>query len=443
MAIDHVVVGHRVLTPEGVRPAAILVSEGRIADVVNADDAPRDVPGFDAGPLLVMPGVVDAHVHVNEPGRAEWEGFDTATKAALSGGVTTLVDMPLNSIPVTTSVQAFEFKLEAAAGRCWNDVAFWGGVVPGNAGQLRRMIEDGVCGFKCFLIHSGIDEFPAVGEADLRKAMPVLAEAKVPLLVHAELESEAPPAGATYAEFLASRPPAWELAAIDLMIRLCRELKTSVHIVHLSAAEALPKLAAAKAEGLPITVETCPHYLTFAAEDVPEGRTDYKCCPPIREASNREALWRGLADGTIDMIVSDHSPCAPQLKLLEEGDFSRAWGGISSVQFGLSAAWTEAVRRGHPVESLARWMCERPAALAGLDKRKGAIAKGRDADLVVWQPEAEYRLEPKQIRHKHKLTPYAGRALKGVTAAVFVRGKRAYFDGAFEDGPQGELLKHG
>lgn len=442
MAAELVVAGEKIVTPEGIRPAAIIIEGGRIAAVVNRDAAPAGVPGFDAGPLPVMPGLVDAHVHVNEPGRAEWEGFATATQAALSGGVTTIVDMPLNSIPVTTSVQAFEFKWEAAQGQCHTDTAFWGGIVPGNADQLKGMVEDGVCGFKCFLIHSGIDEFPAVGEEDLRRALPILKELGVPLLVHAELETEAPPCGPTYPEFLASRPPSWELGAVELMIKLCREFKTAVHIVHLSAAEALPLIAEAKAEGLPLTVETCPHYLTFAAEQVPQGRTDYKCAPPIREAANREALWQGLIQGSIDLVVSDHSPCAPQLKLMEEGDFSRAWGGISSVQLGFPAVWTEALKRGVGLEQVSCWMSERPAALAGLSKRKGRIAKGCDADLAVMDVDAQFFVEPKIIRHKHKLTPYMGRALRGGTAAVFLRGERVYFDGVFDKGPAGELLKH-
>jgi allantoinase len=442
MPPELVVAGDKVLTPEGLRPAAVLIEGGKILDVVERGAVPAGLPGFDAGPLPVLPGLVDAHVHVNEPGRTEWEGFATATRAALSGGVTTLVDMPLNSIPVTTSVQAFEFKWEAAQGQVFNDTAFWGGVVPGNADQLKRMIEDGVCGFKCFLVHSGIDEFPAVTEDDLRKALPVLKEAGVPLLVHAELESEAPACGPSYPEFLASRPPSWELGAIELMIKLCREFKTPVHIVHLSASEALPLIARAKSEGLPLTVETCPHYLTFAAEDVPEGRTDYKCAPPIREAANREALWEGLREGLIDMVVSDHSPCLPQLKLLEEGDFSRAWGGISSVQFGFPAVWTEALKRGIGLEQVARWMSEKPAALAGLSKRKGRIAKGLDADLAVLDVDGEFLVEPKIIKHRHKLTPYLGRRLKGAPAAVFLRGKRVYFDGALDPSPAGELLKH-
>jgi allantoinase len=450
MPIDLVIAGERVVTPEGVRPAAVLIEAGRIAAVVNRDEAPAGVPGRDAAGLVVMPGLVDSHVHVNEPGRTEWEGFQTATQAAAAGGVTTIVDMPLNCIPVTTSVQALEFKLEAARGLCAVDTAFWGGVVPGNAGQLERMVEQGARGFKAFLIHSGIDDFPASTEEDLRRAMPLLAKMKVPLLVHAELAGPAearPEAGEDfprrYDGYLASRPASWEREAIALMIGLCREFHAPVHIVHLSDAGSLPLIAAAKAEGLPLTAETCPHYLSFCAEDIPEGRTDFKCAPPIREDANREALWQGLKGGVIDLVVSDHSPCLPGLKLMKEGDFTRAWGGISSVQFTLPAMWTQARRRGFGLADLTRWMSARPAALAGLSKSKGLIAAGLDADLVVWDTEAEYELQPQMIRHRHKISPYAGSTLRGMVAATFLRGKKIYENGAFPAKAQGELLKNG
>lgn len=446
MPVDLVVAGDRVATPQGLRPAAVLIEKGKIAAVVGRDEVPAGVAGYEAGGMAVLPGLVDSHVHVNEPGRTDWEGFTTATQAAAGGGVTTIVDMPLNCIPVTTTLEALEFKLEAAAGLCWVDAAFWGGVVPGNAGQLKSMAEKGARGFKAFLIHSGIDDFPAAAEQDLRRAMPVLAELKLPLLVHAELAGPAPAPGEEnrlYAGYLASRPASWEREAVALMIRLCREFRCPVHIVHLSDAGCLPQVAQAKTDGLPLTVETCPHYLSFRAEEIEEGRTDFKCAPPIREEANREALWRGLQEGLIDMVVSDHSPCLPSLKLLKEGNFSQAWGGISSLQFAFSALWTQARLRGFGLEEVVRWMAERPARLAGLSRRKGMLAAGLDADLVVWDTDTEYKLEPHMIRHRHKISPYAGRALRGLVAAVFLRGEKIYENGAFTGRPRGELLIHG
>lgn len=443
-AIDLVVAGERVVTPQGVRPAAVLIEQGKIAAVVNRDEIPAGVPGYDAGGMAVLPGLVDCHVHVNEPGRTDWEGFATATQAAAAGGVTAIVDMPLNCIPVTTTSQALEFKLEAAAGRCWVDAAFWGGVVPGNAGQLARMAEKGARGFKAFLVHSGIDDFPASDENDLRRALVELRDLKLPLLVHAELAGKTEAAaGRDYAGYLASRPASWERDAISLMIRLCREFDSPVHIVHLSDAGSLPLIAEAKQEGLPLTVETCPHYLTFRAEEIEEGRTDFKCAPPIREAANREALWQGLKEGVVDMVVSDHSPCLPSLKLLKEGDFSQAWGGISSLQFAFPALWTQARSRGFGLEESVRWMSQRPARLAGLAQNKGALAAGLDADLVVWDTDTEYKLEPHMIRHRHKISPYAGRALRGLVAAVFLRGEKIYENGTFVGRPHGELLTNG
>lgn len=455
MAVDCVIAGQRVVTPEGVRPAAVLLEAGKIAGVVNRDEAPAGVPGYDAAGMVLMAGLVDTHVHVNEPGRTEWEGFESATKAAASGGITTIVDMPLNCIPVTTSVQAFEFKLEAALGLCYVDAAFWGGVVPGNADQLARMVGEGVRGFKAFLIHSGLDEFLACDASDLRRALPLLAKAKVPLLVHAELTHEAvtvelsgedepgeEAASRRYAGYLAGRPPAWERDAVKLMIALCRETGAKVHIAHLSDAGSLPLIAGARAEGLPLTVETCPHYLTFSAEEIEDGRTEFKCAPPIRPAANREALWEGLVDGTIDFVVSDHSPCLPSLRLPQEGDFARAWAGISSLQFTLPALWTQASRRGCALTDLTRWLSQGPARLAGLSKRKGRLAAGLDADLVVWDPDKEYLIAPSLIRHRHKASPYAGRRLRGLVAATFLRGRKVYENGTFLGGAQGELIRN-
>ena len=417
------------MTLEGVREAVVVVEKGRVTAVVDPAVAPEAGPVLDAGNLVVLPGLVDAHVHINEPGRTEWEGFATATRAAAAGGVTTLVDMPLNSIPATTSLAALEAKRAAARDRLEVDCGFWGGVVPGNTPELEPLVDAGIAGFKAFLVPSGVDEFRHVGEADLREAMPVLARRGIPLLAHAELES---PVSALardprrYATYLASRPPSWENDAIRFLVRLCRETGCAVHIVHLSSAEALETLADARAAGLPITVETCPHYLFFAAEDVPEGRTDFKCSPPIRERANRERLWEGLRNGTIDMVVSDHSPCTPERKGLEAGDFMAAWGGIASLQFRLPVVWTEARRRGFGMEDLARWLCRRPAELAGLHGRKGTIAPGQDADLVIFDPDAEFEVAPEHVRHRHALTPYRGQVLRGVVQATLLRGAVVY-----------------
>ncbi|HEY9855455.1 MAG TPA: allantoinase AllB [Stenomitos sp.] len=433
----------RVITPEGERPATVLVRAGRIHAILDPYGAPPEVPVVDLGDLVLMPGVVDTHVHVNEPGRTEWEGFETATRAAAVGGITTLVDMPLNSMPVTTTLQAFEIKRAAAQGKAWIDYGFWGGVVPGNAAQLEPMIEAGLMGFKAFLCHSGIDDFPNVSVEDLRESMPILARHGVPLLVHAELPVHpAPEEGdpRRYATYLASRPASWEVAAVRQMIALCREYGTPVHIVHLSAADALTELAAAKREGLPITVETCPHYLVFAAEEIPDGATHFKCAPPIREAANRERLWQGLMDGTIDFVACDHSPCTPDLKLMNEGDFMRAWGGVSSLQFSLPVVWTHARERGIALERVVHWLCGRTAVFAGLGGRKGAIAPGYDADLVVWNPEAPCVIEPGMIEHRHKVTPYAGRRLLGRVEATYLRGTKIVERGQFLGAPRGEAL---
>jgi len=337
--------------------------------------------------------------------------------------------MPLNSIPATTTAAALAAKRAAAAEKCHVDVGFWGGVVPGNAGELAGLAAAGARGFKCFLVDSGVAEFPAVDEADLRAALPILARLGLPLLAHAELagpiDAAAPPPDADprrYATYLASRPPAAEEAAIAMLVALCRETRARVHVVHLSAASALPLIAAARADGLPVTAETCPHYLHLAAEDVPDGGTLWKCAPPIRGRDNRERLWRALAAGDIDMVVSDHSPCTPALKRLERGDFGEAWGGIAGLQLALPVVWTEAARRARGLADLARWMAEGPARLAGLDGRKGRIAPGYDADLVVWRPEARFRVEPAKLRHRHHVTPYAGEELAGVVDATYVRG---------------------
>jgi allantoinase len=438
-----IVRSRRVVTPEAVRPAAIHIRDGVIRRVTDWNDVPAGAAVEDVGDLVVMPGLVDTHVHVNEPGRTEWEGFTTATRAAAAGGVTTLLDMPLNSVPATTSVAGLEAKRRAAMGQCAVDVGFLGGVVPGNVHELAPLRAAGVLAFKCFLVHSGVDEFPGVGEEDLVAAFPTLATLGVPLMVHAEHPAHiatAPADGTSgYAPYLASRPPAAEAAAIELLVRLVEWCRVPVHVVHLSSAHGLAVVRAARARGLPITAETCPHYLTFSAEEIPAGATEYKCAPPIRAAVERESLWRGLLDGDIDMVVSDHSPAPPEMKG-RGGDFFTAWGGIASLQLGLPAVWTTAAQRGVALWKLAQWMCAAPAALVGLQRRKGQIAAGRDADLVVWDPGATFVVDPTRLEHRHPLTPYAGRCLRGVVRATYLRGRLAYRDG--ELAPPGGLFVH-
>ena len=510
----------RVVLPDGVRPAAIEIERGRITRIVT--DAVSDA--IDFADLVVSPGVVDTHVHINEPGRTDWEGFDTATRAAAAGGVTTVVDMPLNSVPATTDVAALEAKREAARGKCHVDVAFWGGVVPGNASQLDALVDAGVRGFKCFLVPSGVDEFPPVGERDLREAMPIIARRGVPLLVHAEhprviadcglriadllrieevgarfmiadsLKSgdltasidsqpsiaqspiaqspiaqspiaQSPIAQSTinpqsailnpqYARYLATRPPKAEVEAIRLIVRLAREFRARVHIVHVASVEAAEEIARAKADGISLTAETCPHYLTFAAEEIAAGATEFKCAPPIRDAHHRSALLDALDRGTLDLVASDHSPAPPALKC--GGDFLRAWGGIASVELSMAAVWTAVAARAfqasdcRSAESLAlrdtdalramsRWMSEAPARLAGLD-RKGQIAPGCDADLMVWDPDATRAVDPSRLQQRHKLTPYAGRTLRGVVHATFVRGEQVWRDDRLSHARCGRLL---
>jgi len=429
---DLILRGQRVVTPDGLRPATVHVHQGKIERLGPLEDISG--PVIDCGDAVLMPGVVDTHVHVNEPGRTEWEGFETATRAAAAGGVTTLVDMPLNSVPATTTREGLRAKMAAAEGKCRVDVGFWGGVVPGNTSELAGLLSDGVLGFKAFLVPSGVDEFEHVEESDLRTAMPELARYGAVLLAHAERPGPINAAAgiwaggspAEYARYLRSRPDAAEVEAVELLVRLCRETGCQVHIVHVSSAEVLPLLRRAREEGLPVTAETCPHYLTFAAEEIPDGAVAFKCAPPIRSRENRERLWEGLREGLIDLVATDHSPCPPRMKNIETGDFRGAWGGISSLQLSLSAVWTGARERGFKVEDVAAWMCAAPARLAGLEGRKGAIAPGYDADLVVWDPEASFEVDAERLQHRHKLTPYAGRTLLGVVRRTFLRGETVY-----------------
>lgn len=449
---DLIVRGKRVITPEDERAAAIHIHGGVITRISGFDDIPSGSPIFDAHDLAVMPGLVDTHVHINEPGRTEWEGFATATRAAAAGGITTLIEMPLNSIPATTSIAAFQMKLAAATGKLSVDTGFWGGVVPGNTQELRGLWEAGCFGFKCFLIDSGVREFACVGEANLREAMPELARIGAPLLAHAELPgpvedaAKLRSAGASrkaYQTWLDSRPRAAENEAIDLILRLGGAMGPRIHIVHLSSTDAIPQIQKAKAKGQPVSVETCPHYLTFTSEEIRDGETLFKCAPPIRERENREKLWACLRDGTLDMIATDHSPCPPEMKRQDSGDFLDAWGGIASLQLSLPAVWTEAKRRGFSLMHLSTWLCEAPAQLAGLAHQKGTIAPGRDADLVIWNPKAGFKVDPAQLHHRHKLTPYAGRDLMGIVEATFLRGVKIFESGNFCAAPAGKILLRG
>ena len=417
----------RVALPGGVAAAALHIADGRIDRVAAWDDAPPGLELVDAGNALVMPGIVDSHVHVNEPGRTDWEGFASATRAAAAGGVTTICDMPLNSIPATTSVAALEAKRAAALGRTSVNVEFIGGVVPGNAGELAALAGAGVCAFKCFLAPSGVPEFPPVGEPDLREAFPVLARTGLTLMAHAEDPAFLSPVGQArgYPEYLASRPVTAEREAIVLLIRLLEWCPAPVHVVHLSSAASLDLVRGGRARGLPITVETCPHYLTFAAEEVPPGATEYKCAPPIRGAAERDGLRDALLAGEINLVASDHSPCPPALKRTH-GDFFTAWGGIASLELSLPAAWTAARSRGAAPERIAEWMSAAPARLVRLDGRKGVIAAGSDADLVAWDPESRFVVDPAALQQRHKLTPYAGRELFGVIRATWVAGRLVF-----------------
>ena len=435
----------RIVFPDGTRPATILIAGGRIAAVRPIDDVPAGATGIDAGSLVVLPGLLDTHVHVNEPGRSDWEGFAHATRAAAAGGVTTLVDMPLNSLPATVAVDALDAKLRAGEGRIHVDVGFWGGVVPGNASAIESLVGRGVLGFKCFLSPSGVDEFPHVAEPDLREALPTLARLRVPLLVHAELPSllREPDPGSdprAYRTWLDTRPDASEQAAVELMIALARDSGAHIHIVHLSGPAALAAIRVARAGGVAISCETCPHYLMFDQDHIADGATPFKCAPPIRGAGDRDELWRGLVDGEIDLVATDHSPAPPALKHLEDGDFLRAWGGIASLQLGLAAVWTGASARSLPFESLVRWMAAAPARLAGLGRTKGAIAAGHDADLVIWDPEAEQIVDPATLHHRHPVTPYAGMRLRGTVRITLLRGRVVFDNGVLLEHPEGRAV---
>jgi len=436
----------RVLLPDGMREATIFWEDGLITGIIGGLAMAEGFDLQDVGEKVVMPGIIDPHVHINEPGRTDWEGFDTATRAAAAGGLTMLVDMPLNSSPVTTTAAAFDRKREAAEGKLHCDCGFWGGVVPGNEKDIEPLVARGVLGFKAFLTHSGIDEFPNVTEEDLHKVMPVIAAHGLPLLVHCELMSGdvgiAGDAGSggdprSYRNYLLSRPARWEDDAIALMIRLCEQYGCRTHIVHLSSAAAIAPIRRAKEKGLPLTVETAQHYLYFSAEEIGDGETYFKCAPPIRERENNTALWDGLREGVIDFVATDHSPALPAMKEPEGGDLTRAWGGIASLQLSLPVLWTAAQQRGFAVNDLVSWLCTSPALLAGQPEKRGKIARGYSADLVIWDPEGVFVVEREALLHRHKGTPYLGEELYGVVEQTWLRGKKIF------DKREGEILYQG
>ena len=442
--IDAAIISNRTITPDGIKKAVVLIKNGKIADVLN--EIPQgDFPVTNVGDSVLMPGIVDPHVHINEPGRTNWEGFDTATKAAIAGGITSLVEMPLNASPVTTTAKAFDEKIKAAKGKLHTNCGFWGGIIPGNEKEIEPLIEKGVLGFKAFLTHSGIDEFPNVTEEDLRKAMPLIAKHNLPLLVHCELSDpthHSPLTTHHYNNYLSSRPKKWEDDAIALMIRLCEEFNCRTHIVHLSSADSIEQIAMAKQKGLLLTVETAQHYLYFNAEEINDGRTEFKCAPPIREKGNNERLWQALKDGIIDFVATDHSPAPPEMKEINSGDFMKAWGGISSIQFALPVLWTAAMRHDCGLKDLAKWLCSNPSSLPDLQNRKGKIVAGYDADFVMWKPEKPFLVTQEMIHHKHKITPYLNEGLFGTVEQTWLAGEKIYDAGIFLHLNKGTILYH-
>lgn len=436
----------RVLTPAGFQEATVVISNGKITGVITGSPDAFSSGVTDVGNLVVMPGLIDSHVHINEPGRSEWEGFETMTQAAIAGGITTLVDMPLNSTPVTTDVETFNRKLLATKGKLYCNCGFWGGIVPANSGKLQPLIDAGVLGIKAFLTHSGIDDFPNVTLEDLEKAMPAIANANIPLLAHAELDDdhegihhfEKNPKD--YQAFLKSRPKRWEDNAVKLMIDLCKEHHARIHIVHLSSAGSLKHIQEARNSGLPLTVETCPQYLYFCAEEIPDGNTLFKCAPPIRERENNEKLWDALKNGIIDFIVTDHSPATPELKKMESGNLREAWGGIASIQFSLPVVWTAAQKHDCSLEQVAQWLSTAVAGFIGLGKTKGKIAKGYDADIVIWNPEEKFTVKAEDIYYRHKISPYIGEELSGVVKQTYVGGKKVFDGTVLKKPPVGEII---
>lgn len=446
-AFDVVFRARRLVGPNGETSGSVAVRDGRIVAVeaLDAELEADQVVELGADEAL-LPGLVDTHVHVNDPGRAEWEGYPTATRAAAAGGITTIVDMPLNCLPPTIDPGALEIKRKAAADRIHVDVGFWGGAVHGNLDQLRGLHEGGVFGFKCFLLHSGVDEFPPLDLAEMEEGLRKVAALDAMMIVHAEdsdaIEHAPTAHGEDYGDFLASRPRGAENVAIAHVIEAARRTGARVHILHVSSSDALPMIASARADGVRVTAETCPHYLSFTSEEIPDGGTQFKCCPPIREAANRELLWRGMADGTIDCVVSDHSPCTPDLKRFDIGDFGVAWGGVSSLQLGLSAVWTQARLRGHTLADVSRWMSANPAEQVGM-RRKGAIAVGCDADLCVFAPDDAFVVDAGDLQHRNPVSAYHGRALAGVVRGTWLRGERIVGGDADASVPRGRMLTRG
>ena len=455
MIFDKAIHSRRVVLPNGIKEATIFFNEGKIVkisvEVRNADTFGEggifdDKKIENLGDAVIMSGLIDPHVHINEPGRADWEGFDTATRAAAAGGVTSLIEMPLNASPVTTTAAAFDQKIAATDGKLHVNCGFYGGLVPNNLADLTDLMRKGVFGIKCFLTHSGIDEFPNVTESDLRKAMPLIADFGLPLLAHCELDAPHTKQiffqkyPTSYTAYLNSRPKTWENRAIELMLRLCEDTHCRTHIVHLSSTDLVSKIKNAK-KRLPLTVETTPQYLYFAAEDIPDGQTVFKCAPPIRERANREKLWAALGDGTLDFVGSDHSPAPPNLKEIASGNFAKAWGGIAGLQFTLPVVWTAAQNHGFSITDLARVLSENPAKFLGLTQ-KGRIEVGCDADFVVWNPEASHEVKVEEIQHRHKITPYLGEILRGGVLQTYVGGHLVFDEGQFVALQKGVVLKH-
>lgn len=434
---------HRTIVDNSILDATVSIEHGKIVAIEHGLVPSEHL--FDAGNSILMAGVVDPHVHINEPGRADWEGFDTATKAAIAGGVASLVDMPLNASPVTTTAMALDQKLVSTTNKLHTNVGFWGGLVPGNENEIEPLIKKGVLGFKAFLTHSGIDEFPNVTEDDLRKAMPIIAKYGLPLLVHCELSDEnwkVNGDGCNYNNYLSSRPKEWEDRAIAMMIRLCSAFNCRTHIVHLSSSSSIEQIAKAKQQGLPLTVETAQHYLYFNAEEIEDGQTQYKCAPPIRERENNDLLWQALKDGTIDFVATDHSPAPPDMKRLDDGNFMQAWGGISSIQFALPALCTAARKRGCSIVDMAKWLCSNPSKLIGKSASKGRISIGHDADLIVWDENKSFTVTEGCIHHKHCITPYLDEKLYGVVEKTYLSGEEVYSNGSFTELNKGKILLH-
>ncbi len=445
---DLLIRSRRILLPNQVFDGFLLIEDGRISEVVAQHEIDSNIPLIDVGDDVVMPGLIDSHVHINEPGRSDWEGFRTATDAAAAGGITTLIDMPLNSSPVTTTIEALEAKRTAAEGKLRVNCGFHGGIVPGSHSHIPALADAGVLGFKAFLCHSGIDEFPNVTASNLELAMPLIAETGLPLLVHAELPGneakykkqliEAP---ASYVAWLASRPQKWEVDAIQLCIEIAERHGCPLHVVHLAAADALPLIEAAKQREIDLTIETCPHYIYFAAEDIPDGDVRFKCAPPIRESSNNARLRDALISGLINFVASDHSPAPPAVKQAESGNLLQAWGGIASLQFLLPATWHVMKSSGISIYHLSEWLSGAPAKRFGFGHRKGEIAPGYDADLTIWDPAAEFTVTEDMIHHRHKMTPYLGEILTGVVKKTIVGGEIAYDDGKFSDQRVGRMVR--